>query len=450
MRKNGRDVRLSSKVDRRRFLKYIGAGAITIGGAAAAYYLYNTGLVRKEQVAISTTARTETTTSTLESTIASASTARYTVPEPRPVRCPFNISAAYLHSFKGGHPRDTWSNYHLHPLLGYYQANDPWVSDWHIKWAVEHGVNTFAVHFLEHASWGKGAADAWSLDSGLLQAKYLDYIHFYAFYDSLIWMYDVGPQSFDQFQRQTEDTVTYLCENYFAHRRYLRHENRPVLDIFSAFDYVTRFGERKFISSMDSIRSICGTYGYDVYLVGQVAEPWNHDQAGFYAKPFDALSYYNMVDAGASASVKMDKNGYPTLVAPYDSMVQGYASECKFWSAVAKKHQIGFIPSLCPAFSNRPFYETGIDHFFFERTGSTPAKFKRMCELVKAYVDPELNRLYVEAWNEFPEDSVLEPTVENGFGYIDALRDAYCEQPADGWPPDLYPTKDGIKEYSRQ
>jgi hypothetical protein len=31
----------ASKVDRRRFVKYVGAGAIAAGGATAAYYLYN-------------------------------------------------------------------------------------------------------------------------------------------------------------------------------------------------------------------------------------------------------------------------------------------------------------------------------------------------------------------------------------------------------------------------
>lgn len=432
-----------SKVDRRRFLKYIGASAVAVGAAAAAYSVYSTGFGRKE-VATTTTARTETTTSTLGSTTTSASVG-YDVPEPKPVKGPFNISAAYLHSFDGYHPRDTWSNYHLHPLLGYYSASSPWVADWHIKWAVEHGINTFAVHFVEHAPWGRPNLATQNLNNGLLKAKYLNYINFYAFYDSLIWMFE---WSFEEFERQTGDTVTYLCENYFDHSRYLKHDGRPVLDIFNPWDYVDRFGEQKFTSVMKTIRNICGDYGYDVFLVGYACQVWNHNQAAFYAKHFDALSFYNMLDAGAEKSWKQDKNGYWTLVAPYDSMAQGYANECRFWSGVAKRHRIGFIPSVCPAFSNRPFYEMGIDHWFVERANSTPAKFKRMCELIRPYLDPELNRLYAEAWNEFPEDSVLEPTVENGFAYIDALRDTYCERPEDGWPPNLYPTKEGIKEYS--
>ena len=53
---------MSSRVDRRRFLKYIGAGAVALGGAAAGYYLYNTGLERKTEVVIPTTIMTPSTT----------------------------------------------------------------------------------------------------------------------------------------------------------------------------------------------------------------------------------------------------------------------------------------------------------------------------------------------------------------------------------------------------
>jgi len=48
----------SSKVGRRRFLKYIGTGAVAVGGAAAAYYLYDRGLERRPEVTIPSTATT--------------------------------------------------------------------------------------------------------------------------------------------------------------------------------------------------------------------------------------------------------------------------------------------------------------------------------------------------------------------------------------------------------
>jgi hypothetical protein len=50
-----------SKVDRRRFLKYAGAGAAAVGGAVAAYYLYEMGFARKTEVAAPTVTQTATT-----------------------------------------------------------------------------------------------------------------------------------------------------------------------------------------------------------------------------------------------------------------------------------------------------------------------------------------------------------------------------------------------------
>jgi hypothetical protein len=48
-------------LDRRRFLKYVGAGAVVVGGAAAGYYLYDKGLARRMEVAAPTITQTATT-----------------------------------------------------------------------------------------------------------------------------------------------------------------------------------------------------------------------------------------------------------------------------------------------------------------------------------------------------------------------------------------------------
>jgi len=52
----------SSSVGRRRFLKYLGAGAIAVAGAGSAYYLYNTSLRQKSEVTTPTTALTASST----------------------------------------------------------------------------------------------------------------------------------------------------------------------------------------------------------------------------------------------------------------------------------------------------------------------------------------------------------------------------------------------------
>ena len=48
-------------MDRRRFLKYVGAGAVAAGGAATAYYLRKASLGREPEVNVPTVAQTATT-----------------------------------------------------------------------------------------------------------------------------------------------------------------------------------------------------------------------------------------------------------------------------------------------------------------------------------------------------------------------------------------------------
>lgn len=50
-----------------------------------------------------------------------------------------------------------------------------------------------------------------------------------------------------------------------------------------------------------------------------------------------------------------------------------------------------------------------------------------MCQRAKDYVDPKLNAVIVECWNEFGEGTYIEPTTQFGFGYLDALRTAFCQ-----------------------
>lgn len=81
--------------------------------------------------------------------------------------------------------------------------------------------------------------------------------------------------------------------------------------------------------------------------------------ASFLVKLFDSITGYVIGDAGSSW--KKDSKGNPVVVAPYSSMPSGYEKGCKYWSKLAKKNSVRFIPPLCPGFSNRTFYDAGID-----------------------------------------------------------------------------------------
>ncbi|MBN1342279.1 MAG: glycoside hydrolase family 99-like domain-containing protein, partial [Phycisphaerae bacterium] len=60
------------------------------------------------------------------------------------------------------------------------------------------------------------------------------------------------------------------------------------------------------------------------------------------------------------------------------------------------------------------------------RTNPRPRLFHEMCVKAKRYVDPKLRMILAECWNEFGEGAYIEPTARFGFGWLDAMRDAFC------------------------
>ena len=61
--------------------------------------------------------------------------------------------------------------------------------------------------------------------------------------------------------------------------------------------------------------------------------------------------------------------------------------------------------------------------------GVTPEKFKyyfqQLVENTKKYYDTDM--IFVFAWNEWAEGGYLEPDTNNGFAFLEAIRDSLCE-----------------------
>ena len=76
------------------------------------------------------------------------------VPVPHPVRGPYEVGAYY---FPGWQTSSQWQPIRRFPerkpVLGWYREGAPEVADWHIKWAVEHGITFFAYDWY----WSQGA-----------------------------------------------------------------------------------------------------------------------------------------------------------------------------------------------------------------------------------------------------------------------------------------------------
>ena len=87
-------------------------------------------------------------------------------------------------------------------------------------------------------------------------------------------------------------------------------------------------------------------------------------------------------------------------------------------------------PGAFTSWDNTPrHHERGVCY-----VGSTPEKFKNyLSQLIrKTREEYHADMIFVNAWNEWAEGAHLEPDERNGYGYLEAVRDALKEN--NEWP----------------
>lgn len=349
------------------------------------------------------------------------------VPEPAPVRGPFEVGAYYFPGWKSAgqwHPIRGFPE--RRPMLGWYREGDPEVADWHIKWAVEHGITFFAYDWY----WSQGARQLeHGLHDGYFKARYRHLLKF-----CLLWANHNAPHtsSHDDCLAVTRHWI----EHYFRRPEHLTVGGKPVMIIFSPHRLTEDLGSDGVHRAFDAMRAECRRAGLPgLHLVACVSDAGQARQAA--REGYDAITAYNWPHLG------MEGNG---PFAPFAGLLDGYR---RHWAHLAEQSPIPLSPlPVCGGWDSRPWHgENNLVRF-----GRTPALFRQHLEDAKAVLikggprrtnGPAL--VLVEAWNEWGEGSYIEPHQEFGFGYLDAIRRVFTEAPDDH--VDLAPADVGLGPY---
>jgi len=347
------------------------------------------------------------------------------IPPPKAAPTNYLVGAYY---FPGWPTYDRWavldSYPERRPVLGYYREGDPEVADWHIKWALEHGISFFVydwywsagARYLEHA-----------LHKGFLRCRYRD-----AFKFCLLWANHNPPRTSSP--ADMDAVVAYWLDNYFLLPNYLKVEGKPVVVIFSPHRFTEDMGSEEVKASFERMREACRKKGLaGLYLVA-CCGPNKRQVEQLESEGYDALSGYNYPSAGDRGN----------LHAPYAWMVQAYP---EIWEDIDRYAQIPYIPVTEPGWDSRPWHGEGSR----VRTGKSPALFMRMLEEARTFVDTPGRSLpgsqkivLIEAWNEWGEGDYIEPHREWGFDYLDAVRQVFCDA---GPHEDVAPGDVGLGPY---
>jgi len=338
-----------------------------------------------------------------------------TAAESAPAPAPLKVGCYY---FPGFFDASRWTPIKAYgrptPRLGFYRDGAPGVSDWHIAWATANGISFFVFDWYYNHRSGPNTRHNTALDQGFLAAAHRDAMEF-----ALMWCNE-EPAATPAYTPEEMLRLGRALGRYVREPNYLRVAGRPVLVISRPGRLVASFGPgfRELIPQISEAAGLPA--GTDLFCValGSAPEPL-YRQMGF-----AATTAYNY------ASQRAAPHGSP-LRASYDDMVAAYEA---IWRRMTAPGELPYIVPVSPGWDSRPWYGPRA----FVRVGSSPAAFRDLCQRARQYVDPRLNMVLAECWNEFGEGSFLEPCEETGFEYLHALREALA--PGLAWAPEPVPT----------
>ncbi|NLX20973.1 MAG: hypothetical protein GXY55_04780 [Phycisphaerae bacterium] len=324
------------------------------------------------------------------------------------------------------------------PLWGYTDESDPKVMAQKIDAAADHGVDAFIFdwYYYDDGPYLQGA-----LERGFLNASNNQRIKFGLMWANHDW-YDI--QGYNPAEPikllypgkvtpQTWETITDLViARYFKHPSYWKIDGKPYFSVYDMGVFLDSFGSVEAArTAVDRFRAKVEAAGFpglhlNAILWGQPNLPGGTTPANWprlcLDLALDSLTGYTWVHHGAL--------NYGTF--PVSDYVEGRNTYLKFWEKALGDFPIPYFPNTTINWDNSPrahpdaHWDRPAAHVVNPvMMGNTPAAFEEACRIIRdrllaAATQPKV--VTVNAWNEWPEGSVLEPELEHGYGYLEAIR----------------------------
>jgi hypothetical protein len=304
------------------------------------------------------------------------------------------FSAPYLFFQSGGW--GYWDPQNGTPLLGNYDSGDNLVAAKHIDWATGFGISALALIWLGPSHYSS------HMIRNLLAHPLIEDVKYFIFYDSLQLsgpQLRPGPWSVDDpaIRRNLLDGLDYLIQNNFLDQpSYLTvHGAHPI------YFQGTLGWQGNIDTMMRELREKARQSGIDLFIIGDSVEYYTPNLNRI--KPFDAITQftnYSLTDPEINMHLEQDMD-----------------ANYKVWTSTAKTVGAHFIPSAIPGY-RKPIWPD------FLVTPRNLQRFKNQIEIGKKYLDPVLKMFLISTFNDWTENHQVEPSVEEGFGYLQAIRES--------------------------
>lgn len=316
------------------------------------------------------------------------------------------------------------------PLWGYENEADPKVMEKQIDEAVSHGVNVFIYDwywydnrpFLENC-----------LNDGFLKAPNNSKMKFYimwANHDATnLWDMKTSSQEFTTIWQGAVTLEQFKIigkrwiDNYFKKDNYYKIDNKPVVSIYDINNLIRGLGgiektaeALKWLQSEAQKEGLDGVHLQFVRWDGSIANHSGVDGKAIEneseliaALGFNSVTNYQFVHM-------LDVNG------DYGEIIEKVK---KLWRKIGDEYSVPYYPNVSVGWDNNPRFTKYVEPI---TKNNTPENVKKCFEYVKEYCDEKGIRLItVNSWNEWTEASYLQPDNVNGYGYLDAIKEVFCD-----------------------
>ncbi|MFQ5555108.1 MAG: glycoside hydrolase family 99-like domain-containing protein [Acidimicrobiia bacterium] len=279
------------------------------------------------------------------------------------------------------------------PELGEYDDRHPETIAQHIAWSEHAGIDVWVTSW-----WGQGSAEDDTTRGVILPHSDLGSLRIAVHYESL--GITNGYTNLDVIGSD----FRYLARHYFSHPGYFTIDGRPVVVV-----YLTRLmaSENVLPGAVEDMRTAAAAAGYDVFIIGDHA--FGAPQPGAGLQLLDAITNYDVYGAiGVSGEASVDD-------------VERYLEDQEGWKRLAESSGAAFVPSVTPGFNDTA---VRAGHAPLSRVlgdgGEPGSLFRALLVGSEPLRSDSVGRLLmITSWNEWHEDTQIEPVAEAGPTTVD-------------------------------
>ncbi|MDR0743717.1 MAG: glycoside hydrolase family 99-like domain-containing protein, partial [Tannerella sp.] len=305
--------------------------------------------------------------------------------------------------------------------------DNPEIADWETKWAVEHGITFFIYCWYRTSQNGPVTMqfEKSVFDDALFKSRYGDQMKF-----TIMWENQTkGTSGITDEKDLMENLMPYWIEKFFKRDNYLKIDNKPVLYIYRPlFVSDDLGGDDKAKAAFNLMREACKKAGFDgMIIMGEERGFAPESLARFKAMGLDyTLQYCWYIPNSPSPDVVIESQmeQIRNMHSQHDVIPQ-VITLSQAWSGWSDEGTIWKLP---------------------------PADFEILLRKGKAFVENNFSKdelgskmIILDNWNEWSEGHYIAPYREYGFGYLDAVRRVFSNEPEEH--EDLIPEDIGMGPY---